>query len=84
MSVRGPDTKKRPGAPCGNTRPSRQLVEWTGPLWPGNAYWIAAPPEGDAVSVPALIVLVACQIVPVVFVKKWRVPVEDETGSAQA
>jgi hypothetical protein len=30
------------------------------------------------------IVLVACQIVPVVLVKKKRVPVEVETGSAHA
>ncbi len=42
------------------------------------------PPEGDAVSLPVLNELDACQIVPVVFVKKKRVPVEDETGSAQA
>jgi hypothetical protein len=42
-------------------------------------------PEGDALSLPlAPTELVACQIVPVVFVKKYRVPVDVEIGSAQA
>ena len=48
-------------------------------------YWIAVPPEGEAVSLPvAPMELVDCQIVPVVLVKKKRVPVDVETGSAQA
>jgi hypothetical protein len=39
--------------------------------WLSVDYWIAAPPEGDAVSLPlAPIELVDCQIVPVVLVKK--------------
>ena len=42
------------------------------------------PPDGVALSLPEDIELVACQMVPVVFVKKYRVPVEDESGSAQA
>jgi len=34
-------------------------------------YWIGVPPEGAAVSLPpAPIELVACQTVPVLFVKK--------------
>ena len=38
---------------------------------PIGLYWIAVPPEGDAVSLPPEpIELVACQIVPVVLVKK--------------
>lgn len=40
-------------------------------------------PDGDAASLPLESVLVACQIVPVVFVKKYRLPVDVETGSAQ-
>ena len=48
-------------------------------------YWIGAPPEGAAESLPApLIEAPACQIVPVVLVKKWRVPVVIVRGSAQA
>jgi hypothetical protein len=36
-----------------------------------RAYWIGVPPEGDALSLPPEpIELEACQIVPVVFVKK--------------
>ena len=43
------------------------------------------PPDGDRLSLPPEpIELVPCQIVPVVFVKKCRVPVDVETGSAQA
>ena len=42
-------------------------------------------PEGVALSLPPEpIELVDCQIVPVVFVKKYLVPVDVETGSAQA
>ena len=49
-----------------------------------TAYWIAwAPPEGEDESSP-VIAEVFCQIVPVVFVKKYRVPVEVETGFAHA
>ena len=40
-------------------------------------------PDGDDESSPVMAV-VACQIVPVVFVKKCRVPVEVETGLAHA
>jgi hypothetical protein len=40
-------------------------------------------PEGDAESSPVT-ALVDCQIVPVVLVKKWRVPVDVDSGSAQA
>ena len=42
------------------------------------------PPEGELLSLPADNVEAPCQIVPVVFVKKWRVPVDVEIGSAQA
>ena len=50
-----------------------------------KGYWMAEALDGDALSLPpAPIELVACQIVPVVFVKKYRVPVEVDTGSAQA
>ena len=46
---------------------------------------MGVPPEGDAVSLPAApIELVACQTVPVLFVKKYRVPVFELRGSAQA
>jgi len=42
-------------------------------------------PEGVALSLPPEpMELVDCQIVPVVFVKKYRVPVDVEIGSAQA
>lgn len=42
-------------------------------------------PDGVALSLPPEPTeLVACQMVPVVFVKKYRVPVEVDTGSAQA
>ena len=79
-----PGKKKRPDPPCGESglpvslwsRADREVR---------RSYWIAWPPEGDAVSLPPEpIELVDCQIVPVVFVKKKRVPVDDETGSAQA
>jgi len=50
-----------------------------------RSYWIADAPDGDALSLPPEpMELVACQIVPVVFVKKYRVPVDEDTGSAQA
>ena len=53
------------------------------PLFQG--YWIAVPPDGDAVSLPLdPIEDVPCQMVPVVLVKKYRVPVDVESGSAQA
>jgi len=50
-----------------------------------SAYWIAAAGDGGVVlsSMP-LSVAVLCQMVPVVLVPKKRVPVEVETGSAQA
>ena len=39
--------------------------------WLSVDYWIAVPPDGDAVSLPPEpIELVDCQIVPVVLVKK--------------
>ena len=42
-------------------------------------------PEGVALSLPPEpIDEVDCQMVPVVLVKKYRVPVDVETGSAQA
>ena len=48
-------------------------------------YWMALPPDGDALSLPlAPIDEVNCQMVPVVLVKKYRVPVDVESGSAQA
>jgi hypothetical protein len=47
-------------------------------------YCIGVPPAGEAVSLrSAPIALVDCQIVPVVFVKKCRVPVVSVSGSAQ-
>src|SRR5258707_11798783 len=49
------------------------------------SYWMGVPPAGAALSLPpALIELLACQIVPVLFVKKDRVPVVELRGSAQA
>ena len=46
---------------------------------------MAVPPDGDVVSLPAAAIdELDCQIVPVVFVKKKRVPVDVETGSAHA
>jgi hypothetical protein len=49
-----------------------------------TGYCIGVPPEGAPVSVPAApIALVPCQMVPVVFVKKCRVPVVVASGSAQ-
>lgn len=48
-------------------------------------YWMTDAPEGDALSLPpAPIELVDCQIVPVVLVKKYRVPVDEDSGSAHA
>ena len=55
------------------------------PVFRSLAYWIVVPPEGAAVSLPAAPTeLVVCQIVLVVFVKKWRVPVVGVSGSAHA
>ena len=46
---------------------------------------MAVAPVGEALSLPLEpIELVDCQIVPVVFVKKYRVPVLIDIGSAQA
>ena len=46
---------------------------------------MTAPPVGVALSLPPEpIEEVDCQIVPVVFVKKKRVPVDVDTGSAHA
>ena len=46
---------------------------------------MAVPPVGEALSLPVAPRLeLDCQIVPVVFVKKNRVPVDVETGSAHA
>jgi hypothetical protein len=42
------------------------------------------PPEGVALSDIPLSVAVPCQMVPVVFVPKKRVPVDVDTGSAHA
>ena len=44
---------------------------------------MTAAPDGDDESSP-VIVEVDCQIVPVVFVKKYRVPVDVEIGLAHA
>jgi hypothetical protein len=46
---------------------------------------MAVAPVGEALSLPLEpIELVDCQIVPVVFVKKYRVPVELDSGLAHA
>ena len=50
-----------------------------------DGYCIGVPPEGADVSLPAApIALVPCQIVPLVFVKKCRVPVVAVIGSPGA
>ena len=50
-----------------------------------DAYWMGVPPDGAEVSLPAApMALPACQMVPVVLVKKCRVPVLAVSGSAQA
>src|SRR5262249_36437749 len=48
-------------------------------------YWIGLPPDGAAWSLPlAPRELVICHSVPVVLMKKWRLPVVAEIGSAHA
>ena len=58
-----PTKRKKAGSACKGTRPASFRSK--------ACYWIAVPPEGDALSLPPEpIELVACQIVPVVLVKK--------------